>query len=145
MELSGLLVSILAFVFAVFTYIIHDRKLNKQAKLLNRYQLDNIIQEKENSKKAIIEAKVIKGDKGKRTIRVCNNGKAKAMNVNVNFVSAPKVNILINPCPIDMLPKGEIDIISTVSLDTSEKIVLEFNWEDDFKKDNIELQMLQII
>ena len=145
MEFTGLIISILALMLAGFTYIKHDRKLNKQAELINKYQLESIDKEKENSKKANIEANVIRGEKGKRTIKVYNKGLAKALNVNVRFLAADKVSILNNPFPIDIRPQNGIDIIAAVSNDSPEKIVLEFQWEDEFKKDNYEQQTIQII
>ncbi len=145
MELVGIIISIVALVLAGFTYVKHDRKLNKQAELINKYQLESMEKERENSKKAIIETNVIRGDKGKRTIKVYNKGLAKALNVNVKFLSADKVSIINNPCPIDINPKNGIDIQVAVSLESPEKITLELQWGDNYKKDNIEQQTIPIL
>ena len=83
MEIAGLIISLIAISLALFTYFKHDITIKQQAKLLNKYQLEKIKVDKEDEKKALIEANVIKADKGKRIIKVYNKGKSTAKQVNV--------------------------------------------------------------
>lgn len=141
----GIFLSSIAIFLSVFTYFKHDKKIKQQSSLLNKYHLEKIEKEKEEEKKAIIEADVITGQKGTRIIKVYNRGKNIAKNVNVLIPKNDGYSVLINPCPIDIRPKNGIEIKLTVLLDRQiDKIDIEFEWSDDFCLTNKDSQTIQI-
>lgn len=145
MEIAGFVLSILALIFSAFIYIKHDIKIKRQSKLLNEYQLEKIEKEKEEQKKALIEAFVVKGQKGNRTIKVYNKGKSIAKNVNVIIPENDGYHIFNNPCPIDIKPQNGIEIKLGALLEGHpDKIDIKFEWSDEYKIDNIEYQTIQI-
>lgn len=145
MNIVAIIISSLALIFSVFTYLKHDKKIKHQSELLNKYHLEKIEKEKEQEKKAIIEANVIPGQKGSITIKVYNRGKSIARNVNVIIPENDGYHVFINPCPIDIRPQNGIDIKLGALLDKHpDKIEIEFEWSDDFSEKNTEKQMIQI-
>jgi hypothetical protein len=145
MEIAGFVLSILALLFSAFIYIKHDIKIKQQSKLINEYQLERIEKEKEAQKKALIEAFVVKGQKGNRTIKVYNKGQSMAKNVNVIIPENDGYHIFTNPCPIDIKPQNGIEIKLGALLEGHpNKIDIKFEWSDDYKMNNIENQTIQI-
>ena len=84
-------ISVLAFGFSLYTHFKYDDKIKKQNALINKFTLDKLEKEAELDKKAIVEVNLIRGDKGKRIIKVYNRGRAKAKNVRVTFPGNPNV------------------------------------------------------
>lgn len=86
MEIISLIVGICALLFAIGVYIIHDRKLKQQQKILNEYQLTVLEQNIAEQKKAEVRATIINKQcdhSGNRsgTLIIKNYGKATAYNV----------------------------------------------------------------
>lgn len=141
-------ISVSALLLSVYTYFKHDRKIKDQNKLINKYTLEKLAKENELEKKAIIEANVIKGERGSsRIIKVYNKGKAVAKNVVVSFPDEPNVHISEYPSPIDIKPQNSIDINLTISYGPSSPpntIKINFEWEDGIKLDNRDTQIVQL-
>jgi len=144
MEVAGLIISISALLLALFTYFKHDWKIKKQATLLNKYQLEKIEQEKIVEKRAILEANVISIEKGTRIIKVYNKGRSLAKRVNVIIPDGEGYDVFINPCPIDIRPQNGIEIKLALYMNGPDKIDLTFEWADDYKEKNSEVQTVQI-
>lgn len=102
LQVIPIVVSALALLLSLYTYFRHDAKIKTQNALINSFQLDRFRKETDSEKKAIIEAYTIKGDKGKRTIKVYNKGKATAKNVVVTFPGNHNVIISKYPDTIDI-------------------------------------------
>ncbi len=86
MEVVSLIVGICALLFAIGVYIIHDRKLKQQQKILNEYQLKVLEQNIAEQKKAEVRAAIINKQcdhSGNRsgTLVIKNYGKSTAYNV----------------------------------------------------------------
>lgn len=145
MEIVAIIISLLALSLAVFTYFKHDLKIKQQAALLNKYQLEKIENEKEEEKRAVIEANIVKANnKGTRIIKVYNKGKSIAKKVNVIIPDIEGFQVINNPCPIDIRPQNGIDISSVVSMEAPDKIIIEFEWQDNFKDSNNDSQTIQL-
>ena len=95
-------ISVLAFGFSLYNYCKHDRKIKEQDELINKFTLEQFEKEKELEKRAIIQASVIKRDKGRREIKVYNKGKATAKNVVVTFPESPNLIMDEYPSTIDI-------------------------------------------
>lgn len=145
MEIAGIIISILALSFSMFTYFKHDKKIKQQSKLLNNYHLERIEKEKEEEKKAKIEAFVVKEHNGTRTIKVYNKGKSIANNVNVIIPENEGYRVFTNPCPIDIRPQNSIEIkLGALIENHTDKIKIEFEWSDNYNVKSREYQMIQI-
>lgn len=144
MEIAGLILSIIAILFSWRVYYIHDRKIKKQERLLNEYQLNKIEKEKEESLRAIIEANVVKAGKGDKIIKVYNKGKSIARDVEVFLPEVHEIQVAENPCPIDIIPQSGIEISLFLLGGYPKKIEITCKWKDNFKDDNEVKQMLQI-
>ncbi|OCK42839.1 hypothetical protein BA195_07995 [Tenacibaculum soleae] len=121
MEIIGLIISIIALLLAIFTYFNHDIKIKKQSELINDYQIKKLEKDKSEEKKGRIEANVIKRDKGKRIVKIYNKRKSIAKSVNVNIPESLGINILQNPCPIDIKPQTGIDITKDVVINVTQE------------------------
>ncbi|HCC85082.1 MAG TPA: hypothetical protein DEQ06_00545 [Porphyromonadaceae bacterium] len=147
MAIAGLVISCFALLWGLFTYFKHDKKIKSQDEKIKQYKLELIEKQKENEKKAIIEAYIIKGESYKRIIKVYNKGKAIAKNVNVILPEISNFHVSHNPCPIDIRPQNNIDIEirAFMSKDNiNSKIDIEFEWSDDFCELNTDRQTIQL-
>ncbi len=144
MEIAGLVISIIALLLTLITYFKHDLKIKKQADLINKYHIEKIEKEKTGEKKAIIEANVMKGNKGTRQIKIYNKGKSVAKNVIVTLPNIDGFQIINNPCPIDIKPQNEIEISLVVFMSKPDKIDINYKWSDDFCDINNDKQTIQI-
>lgn len=142
MDIIAIIISIVAFLFTLFTYIIHDVKLKKQDALINKYKLEKINLEKEESKKAIVEANIIKEPKGKRIVKVYNKGRSVARNVKINIVNDNEITYNSIPCPKEIRPQHAVEFVVYLALGSADTLVLEFEWEDNFSEKNKDSQTL---
>lgn len=142
----SIIIAILALLFSLFTYVTHDRKLKKQEKLLNEYQLRALAQGEADNKKAIIRAKAVKNTGGKRTVFIYNNGKVKARNVIVATDNANQVFATRPDLPItypELLPDAPREIILFLAAGDN-VLTLNYTWDDDFSTNNTESQTIDL-
>lgn len=145
MEYLGFAISILALVLSGYTYFKHDQKIKKQEKILNDYQINEIESKRIESRKAKIEATVVKNKDWQNAIKVYNKGQAIARNVNVKIENNDGFRIRKNPCPIDVKPQHSFEIILFLSTNYPEKIKLNLEWDDDLKEKNCDQQFIQLL
>lgn len=139
--------SILALSGTIYTYLKHDKKLKSQESRLNEYQLKKIGVEEIENKKALIKGNLLKGDKGKRTLKVFNSGKAIAHNIRFEVIEGEDGFLFVNNeiFPFEFLnPQDGTEIIFHVHMDSPDKIKVKFFWDDSFKKDNEFIQVFSI-
>ena len=142
----SIVISILAFVFSVMTYFIHDRKIKKQEMLLNEYQLKALAQAENDNKKAILRAKAINIKVGRCIVYIINTGKAKARNVMVSLGKEDQVFATSPQMPItydELLPNASREIQLFLS-EGDDEITLNYSWDDDFSSDNKESQTIDL-
>ena len=144
MAIAGLLISLLALGFSIFTYIKHDSKIKKQSALINEYEIEKIKDEKIRSKKAIIEGNLIKNNKGNRILKIYNRGKSVAKDVTVNIPDTKGIMIGSNPTPIEIRPQQGIEIDFFVTMGAPDLLTIEYYWKDDFSSDNSDTQTVQL-
>jgi hypothetical protein len=144
MEIIGLLISIMAISLSLFTYFKHDKKIKEQSRILNEYNIGKINKERIEAKRAIIESFVIRGEGGSRTIKVYNKGKAVAGNVKINFPDSDGFHVFNDPSPINIRPQNSVEIKIVTFSGGPDKIDLTYEWSDEFKENNKEVQTIQI-
>lgn len=144
MNVLAIIISSLALIFSAFTYLKYDKKIKQQSSLLNEYHLAKIEREKEEQRRAIIEANVVSESKGRDLIKVYNKGKSIAKSVNVTIPKNNGYKVLNNPCPIDIKPQNGIEIMLIPFNSCPDKIEISFEWKDDFKEKNVDSQMIQL-
>lgn len=143
-QIFPFVISGLALILSLYTYFKHDKKIKKQSELINEFQLIKLKKEAEAEKKAIIEANVIKGEKGKRIIKVYNKGKSVAKNVIVTFPGEPKISFMRYPESIDLRAQNSMEIIFYVFNGSPDTFEINFKWEDCIEKENEDSQIIQI-
>ncbi|MCL2328595.1 MAG: hypothetical protein FWC39_08815 [Bacteroidetes bacterium] len=148
--------SLLAIAGTIFVYCKHDKKLKKQEEKLNAYQLKKFENEEIENKKAQIRGSIIRGEKDRRDLRICNEGKSPAKNICVDFLdnfvghnkSDVKVTIKNYPSPFELLNVNDhFDIIMyphayRFSIDV---LKVKLTWEDDFSNQNEYIQHFNLI
>lgn len=137
-------ISVLAFGFSLYTHFKYDDKIKKQNALINQFTLEKFEKEAELDKKAIVEVNLIRGDKGKRIIKVYNRGRAKAKNVRVTFPGNPNVIIREYLSPVDINPQNSMEIYLTVFIGSPSTLQMEFEWEDGVRLDNRDSQVIHL-
>lgn len=146
MDTITIILSVLALLFSGFTYLAHDRKLKKQEKLLNDYQLRFLAQSEEENKKAVIRAKAVKYNGGNRTLYIYNTGKAKAFNVIVDMPNPSQVFSSNTKFPLkyaELLPDAPREVILYLCEGDNE-LTLNYTWDDDYQKENKESQTIDL-
>ena len=128
MEIVALAISILTVVVSLVMFAVFDRKLKSQQLQINDYVLKRQKEEEEDLKRACITA-FGRGENRNAFFTVQNTGKAVARNV--RFSLDPKLDIGLNPFPIDSMWPGD-SVRVTVLLCLSDPISTKctFTWED---------------
>lgn len=146
MELYSLIISVLALIASVFTYLMHDKKLKEQERRINEYQLKQIEKEDLESKKAAIRGNIIKGLKGVRTLKVYNSGRATAHNIRIEGLD---VNELFHRAdklfPYELMnPQDYAELTLHLTCGCPSTIKLKYIWDDEFGDNNKFEQVLTI-
>lgn len=141
-----LIISCLALGVSVFTYFKHDKKIKAQEQIINDYQINKIAKENEESKKASIRGNIIKGDRGKRTLKVYNCGKAAARNIRVEGLDIESLAVMRNGLfPNELMnPQDYTELIICIVKGSPSTIKLKYIWDDDFGQNNEFEQVLTL-
>ena len=141
-----LIISCLALGVSVFTYFKHDKKIKAQEQIINDYQIKKIAKENEDSKKASIRGNIIKGDRGKRTLKVYNCGKATARDIRVEGLDMGSFVVMRNDLfPYELMnPQDYTEVIIWVVKGSPSTIKLKYIWNDDFGQNNEFEQVLTL-
>lgn len=146
MDIFSIIISVIALLFSGFTYFAHDRKLKKQERQLNDYQLRSLAQIEEENKKAVIRAKAVKLSGGKRALYIYNAGKAKARNVTVKLPKQDQVYSSNTEFPLkyaELLPDAPREIVLFLC-EGNDELTLNYIWDDDYHTDNCESQTIDL-
>jgi len=141
----SLILSILAILGSIFTYLIHDRKIKAQEKILNDYQIAKINEEKILKQKAIISASLLPKIKHYKTLRIYNKGQATAKNIRLILDIDYPYLFSSNPLPYEFLNPGEnIDLRIPITKETPNEISFRILWDDNYEIDNSHPQIIQL-
>lgn len=146
METASLIISILALLASITTYLLHDRRIKKQEAKINEYQLTKIHEEEIEHKKAQLsgDVTVFKND-SKRILRITNSGKATATNIRMEVLNNINISMLTNPFPYELLnPREHFDVKFYLGIGPNQLIKVKYIWDDSYKKDNEFIQVLQM-
>jgi archaellum component FlaF (FlaF/FlaG flagellin family) len=145
MEVISLIIAIMALLFSGITYFAHDRRLKKQEEQINAYHLQKQEEEKTELKKAVVRGNVVKGEKGRRIIKVFNAGKAVARNIDIKLLGDGEFIGGNNPFPYEFLnPQEGTEMTLFMHMGSPDKLLIELSWIDDFQTNNIHQQMLTL-
>lgn len=141
-----LIISCLALGVSVFTYFKHDKKIKAQEQIINDYQINKIAKENEEIKKASIRGNIIKGDRGKRTLKVYNCGKATARDIRVEGLDIGSLAVMRNDLfPYELMnPQDYTEVVIWVVKGSPSTIKLKYVWDDDFGQNNEFEQVLTL-
>lgn len=144
--IAALVVSLGALIFSAYTYSKHDKKIKAQEQIINDYQINKIAKENEESKKASIRGNIIKGDKGKRTLKVYNCGKATARDIRVEGLDIGSLAVMRNDLfPYELMnPQDYTEVVIWVVKGSPSTIKLKYVWDDDFGQNNEFEQILTL-
>ena len=146
MELASLILSIIALLGSLATYIVHDRKIKKQEAKINEYQLARFKEEEEDSKKAQICGNIIKYDKGKRVLKVYNKGKSPAKNIRIEGIDENMYFDGAELLPFGLLNPQEAFELTFNIYNISQRILkITILWDDLSQNDNTFTQQLSLL
>ena len=146
MEAWGLIISILALLASAFTYFKHDKKLKDQERKINEYQLKQIEKEDLESKKAAIRGNIVKGLKGKRTLKVYNSGRAIARNIRIEGLDVEGLFHRADEVfPYELMnPQDYTEVNIMLFNNCAPTIKLKYIWDDESGKNNEFEQVLTL-
>ena len=146
MELYSLIISVLALIASVFTYLRHDKKLKEQERRINEYQLKQIEKEDLESKKAAIRGNIVKGLKGVRTLKVYNSGRATARNIRVEGLDVNGIFYMRRDIfPYELMnPQDYTEVTIHLVACCPSTIKLKYIWDDEYGDNNEFEQVLTI-
>lgn len=96
MEMWSFVISVAALLFSGFTFLFYDRKLKRQDAKINEYQLRQLEAAEQDSKKGQIRGNIIKGQKGARTLKIYNSGRAIARNIRIEGINTEDIAVMNN-------------------------------------------------
>ncbi len=141
-NILSLSIACLSALGTLYVWIAHGRKINK-------FQLEKFEKEKEEEKKAHIAGNIISKNKGSKSLRVVNSGKAPATNVRIDFCDemwdeVPIMNKNIFPYrKLDPQNGFEMNFIAFEGM-TGGTVDIRFIWDDERGMDNENHQTLQM-
>lgn len=145
MELASIIISIIALLGSLATYIIHDHKIKEQEKMINEYQLAKYKEEEEENKKALISGNIIKKERGQRVLKIYNKGKATATNINIQGLDIKELEIYDKILPYELLhPQGYTEIRFMLIMEAPSTIRLTYTWDDPHQKGNTLTEILPL-
>lgn len=146
MELYSLIISVLALIASIFTYLRHDKKLKEQERRINEYQLKQIEKEDLESKKAAIRGNIVKGLKGGRTLKVYNSGRATARNIRVEGLDVNGIFYMRRDIfPYELMnPQDYTEVTIHLVACCPSTIKLKYIWDDEYGDNNEFEQVLTI-
>lgn len=146
MEQASLILSIIALLGSLATYIVHDRKIKKQEAKINEYQLAKIKEEEEDSKKAQVCGNIIKYDKGKRVLKVYNKGKAPAKNIRIEGIEENMFFDGTELLPFGLLnPQEAFELTFNIYNINQHILKITIHWDDLSHNDNTFTQQLSLV
>ncbi len=147
MEIASIIISTITFFGGVVLFWKYDKRLKSQERRLNEYQLRKNEQAETNSRKAFIEANIVKGIKpGQRNLKIYNKGEAQARNINMEILGAYPNTLwtLEGMFPHSKLNKHQgFDVPFTCVKcigDAPQKLKVKFTWDDDYQSGNEDIQ-----
>lgn len=145
MEIATIILSILAILGSIFVYFSHDKKIKKQEKILNDYQIKRFESEDIENKKAEIKGNIRKRDKGLRTLIVFNSGKNTAYNIRLEFLSELNGIIDLEFQSYEMLnPQESTEICFFLVEGHAPTLKVKYIWNDNFRENNEFAQILTL-
>ena len=146
---GGHIFSICGIIGGLFMYYRHDKRIKKQEKLLNDFQIKQYKKAEEQEKQAKVECSIINVDKGTRKVRFYNSGLADAHNVRVEVLNSSNLDRIVF-----FGIWGPYDLITSRNGSREEKIMLyeghpdvlklRIMWDDDFENDRSIIQAPQL-
>ena len=146
MEVWGLIISILALLASAFTYFKHDKKLKEQERKINEYQLKQIEKQDLESKKVAIRGNIVKGLKGKGTLKVYNSGRAIARNIRIEGLDVEGLFHRADEVfPYELMnPQDYTEVNIMLFNNCAPTIKLKYIWDDESGKNNEFEQVLTL-
>ena len=145
MELASIIISIIALLGSLATYIIHDRKIKEQEKMINAYQLAKFKEEEEDNKKALISGNIIKKESGQRVLKIYNKGKATATNINIQGLDIQEIDVYDKILPYELMnPQDYFEIRFRIIMNAPPTLKLTYTWDDEYKTGNTYTQILSL-
>jgi len=143
----SMIIAILALLGSGFTFWFYDRKTKKQDARINEYLLRNFEDEETTKKKAQVKGNMIKEDRGKRTLKVFNAGKAIARNIRIEYLSDMNGVFISNEnlFPYEMLnPQDSTEIHMVLTTSSNDTLKIRLLWDDEYQKNNFFEQVLTL-
>lgn len=141
--LVAVVISVIGGLFSFF----NNRKLNIQQKQINDIILAKEEKEKNNQKKAFIEASCIP-HKGQSTVMVYNKGNAIAHNIRIEFPYDEKDGLLFRNLPFpypQMNPQAQgTEFCINLNSGHVNPVHIKFIWDDEFANNNEMTQILTL-
>ncbi len=142
----GLIISIIALAWGLFTFWFYDRKTKRQEEKLNEYQIRKNKQEEEESKKAYVEASLTSKGKGIYTLKIFNKGLSEARNIRIEYSDNEKGNLYDvmdnNIFPHSHLSPSNDHIDLNVVRLSGVKMSFNIFWDDDFESNRVNNKLL---
>ena len=142
----SIVISVLALLFSIFTYLISDRKIKKQEHLLNEYNIKKIEQEDVENRKAYVCANMISLGRGRYSMKIYNSGKSEANNVKVEFLKELEGFYTDSNAYLykQILPHDGVEFILYATMNCESTIGLKIEWNDSYKTTNVFEQYVNV-
>lgn len=135
-------ISVITFVFAVFIYFYHDKKIKSQERLLNQYALDRVQKEQTKEKQASLFATIKDGSRDQK-LEISNKGLSIARNVSIEPVKIEGIFIMTNLDSFELQPGQSMEFRLIIAEGTPDLMTVTLKWDDDFAISNkISFQLL---
>ncbi len=145
MEVFSLVLSIIAVIGSVFTYLNHDRRIKKQELIINDYELKKRRSEETELRKAKIKGNIVPFPKGLRKLITFNAGKSIAYNIRIEILNEQEGIIHQDFSPYEMLnPQESFENNIHLAYGHTPTLKIKYIWDDEYGKNNEFVQLLDL-
>ena len=139
-SIAGVVISIITALLSYIKWRKYDKKMTLMDRQIKAYQLQNIQDEKEAQKHAIIRAVFVDNNKCVTTISIVNKGKSSAKNITLDSTDGSKLSIkhLDQTLPYPQLNTGEDFTLQIRTFDIPAVVTIKLQWEDESGKQEYE-------
>ena len=113
---------------------------------INEYQLRQLEAAEQDSKKGQIRGNIIKGQKGARTLKIYNSGRAIARNIRIEGINTEDIAVMNNGLfPYELMnPQDYTELNLFIIGRYTPKLQVKYIWNDESGKDNEFEQVLTL-
>ncbi|TXJ28089.1 MAG: hypothetical protein E6Q24_07110 [Chitinophagaceae bacterium] len=132
-------VALVALLLSVWIYFAHDKRIKRQETLINQFELERLMLEKELQKKANLEILIDDSQSARKDLIIVNTGKNLASDIRISIEENEGIEGFIiteRILPFELQPNQRRTITLFLHTGSPDCVTATLKWNDEYKADN---------